>query len=54
MISLFDGFCIVAAIDLRLSPTVIAAVAVGGVIAGIVVIRALERPEAASEGARPA
>lgn len=54
MISLFDGFCIVAAIDLRLSPTVIAAVAVGGVIAGIVVIRALVRREAASEGARPA
>ena len=54
MISLFDGFCIVTAIDLRLTPAAIVAVAVLGVVAGVIVIRALVRRDAADEGARVA
>lgn len=54
MISLFDGFCIVAAIDLHLPPYVIAGVAVLGVVAGVVWIRRLVRREIAREGALPA
>lgn len=46
MISLFDGFCIVSAIDLRLPPVVIVAVAVLGVVAGVVVRRMLVRRDA--------
>jgi hypothetical protein len=49
LISLFDGFCIVAAIDLRLPPVVIALVAVLGVAAGIVAIRYVVRREATRE-----
>jgi hypothetical protein len=43
MISLFDGFCIVTAIDLRMPPAVIASVAVLGVAVGILAIRLLVR-----------
>lgn len=49
MISLFDGFCIVSAIDLRLPPWVIVTVAVLGVVVGIWVIRRLVRREVARE-----
>jgi hypothetical protein len=52
MISLFDGFCIVSAIDLRLAPWLIVTVAVLGVVVGVVVIRALVRRDAAGEPAR--
>ncbi|GAA3887874.1 hypothetical protein GCM10022381_32250 [Leifsonia kafniensis] len=45
LISLFDGFCIVTAIDLHLPPLVIALVAVLGVVAGVVVIRRVARRE---------
>jgi peptidoglycan/LPS O-acetylase OafA/YrhL len=39
LISLFDGFCIVSAIDLRLPMPVIVVVAVLGVVAGVVALR---------------
>jgi hypothetical protein len=45
LISLFDGFCIITAIDLRLSPVVIVVVAVLGVAVGILVIRRVVRRE---------
>jgi hypothetical protein len=45
LISLFDGFCIVSAIDLHLPPVVIALVAVLGVAAGILAIRRVARRE---------
>lgn len=48
MISLFDGFCIVSAIDLHLPPWLIVTVAVLGVVVGVVVIRALVRRDAAT------
>ncbi|WP_345761187.1 hypothetical protein [Diaminobutyricibacter sp. McL0608] len=51
MISLFDGFCIVAAIDLKLPPVVIVVVAVLGVAVGIWVIRLLVRRELSREAA---
>ncbi|WP_426515443.1 hypothetical protein ACPPVQ_12605 [Diaminobutyricibacter sp. McL0618] len=51
MISLFDGFCIVAAIDLRMPPAVIVVVAVLGVAVGIWVIRRLVRREVTREAA---
>jgi len=51
LISLFDGFCIVAAIDLRLPPWVIVVVAVLGVAVGIWVIRRLVRRELTREAA---
>ncbi|MGO4595285.1 hypothetical protein AB4Z18_15825 [Leifsonia sp. 2TAF2] len=54
MISLFDGFCIVSAIDLRLPPAAIVGVAVLGVVVGVVVIRALVRRDAAGENVRAA
>jgi hypothetical protein len=52
MISLFDGFCIVTAIDLRMPAVVIVAVAVIGVVVGIVAIRRLVRRDEAGR-ARP-
>ncbi len=51
MISLFDGFCIVTAIDLRLPVAVIVIVAVLGVAVGIWVIRRLVRRELTREAA---
>lgn len=51
MISLFDGFCIVSAIDLRLPAWLIVTVAVLGVVVGVVVIRALVRRDSAGEPA---
>lgn len=54
MISLFDGFCIVSAIDLRLPPWLIVTVAVLGVVIGVVVIRALVRRDAAAAPAEAA
>jgi hypothetical protein len=54
MISLFDGFCIVAAIDLRLPPWLIVTVAVLGVVVGVAVIRALARRDAAAAPAEAA
>jgi hypothetical protein len=46
LISLFDGFCIISAIDLHLPPVVIVVVAVFGVAAGILVIRRVAKREA--------
>ena len=46
LISLFDGFCIVSAIDLGMPPAVTVTVAVLGVVAGVVVLRALVRRDA--------
>ncbi len=48
MISLFDGFCIVSAIDLRLPPWLIVIVAVLGVVVGVLAIRVLVRRDAAT------
>jgi hypothetical protein len=45
LISLFDGFCIVLAIDLGLPPVVIAGAAVFGVAAGVAAIRNVVRRE---------
>ncbi|HEY2643012.1 MAG TPA: hypothetical protein VGI56_04585 [Galbitalea sp.] len=45
LISLFDGFCIVTAIDLHLPPVVTVIVAILGVAAGILVIRRVARRE---------
>ncbi|WP_022885347.1 hypothetical protein [Glaciibacter superstes] len=42
LISLFDGFVIVAAIDLHAPPWLVASLAIGGVIAGIIGVRRLE------------
>ncbi len=42
LISLFDGFVIVAAIDLHAPPWLVPALAIGGVVAGISVVRRLE------------
>lgn len=42
LISLFDGFVIVAAIDLHAPPWLVAFLAIGGVIAGILGVRRLE------------
>lgn len=39
LISLFDGFCIVTAIDLRMPAAVVVAAAVAGVVAGALVTR---------------
>ena len=47
MISLFDGFCIVAAIDLGMPPPVTSTVAVLGVVVGVLILRALVRRDAA-------
>jgi hypothetical protein len=49
LVSLFDGFCIVSAIDLHLPPVVIALVAVLGVVAGILVIRRVAKREARAD-----
>jgi hypothetical protein len=49
LISLFDGFCIVLAIDLGLPAVVIAGAAVFGVVAGVAAIRAVVRREAGRE-----
>ena len=46
MISLFDGFCIVSAIDLGMPVAVVVTVAVLGVVVGVVVIRHLVRRDA--------
>lgn len=54
MISLFDGFCIVTAIDLRFPPVVIVVVAVLGVVCGVIVIRALVRRDSTADAARAA
>ena len=51
LISLFDGFCIITAIDLHLPPLVIVVVAVLGVAAGILVIRRVVRRE--TRGSQP-
>ncbi|HEY4268623.1 MAG TPA: hypothetical protein VGM94_10575 [Galbitalea sp.] len=53
LISLFDGFCIVSAIDLHLPPYVIAIVAVAGVAIGILVIRRVVRRDAARASRPP-
>jgi hypothetical protein len=51
LISLFDGFCIVFAIDLKLPPWAIAAAAVFGVVGGVVATRrAVRHAEAAEPG----
>lgn len=50
LISLFDGFCVVAAIDLGLPTAVVVAVAVLGVVAGVL---ALRRALSGSIGAPP-
>ncbi|MEV8214170.1 hypothetical protein [Leifsonia sp. NPDC077715] len=47
LISLFDGFCIVAAIDLGMPPPVTITVAVLGVVVGVLLLRALVRRDAA-------
>jgi hypothetical protein len=49
LISLFDGFCIVTAIDLHLPPVLIAVIAVLGVLAGIWAIRRATKREIANE-----
>ena len=49
LISLFDGFCIVTAIDLRLAPWLVAVVAVLGVALGVLWIRIRVRHELARE-----
>ena len=51
LISLFDGFCIVSAIDLHLPPVVIALSAVLGVVAGILAIRRVAKREARADRA---
>ena len=43
LISLFDGFCIVFTIDLKLPPYVVAASAVLGVVVGVLAIRGATR-----------
>lgn len=43
LISLFDGFCIVLAIDLRMPGWVVASVAVLGVVVGVIALRARAR-----------
>ena len=50
MISLFDGFCIVSAIDLGMPVAVVVAVAVLGVVVGVLVIRHLVRRDAIARG----
>jgi membrane associated rhomboid family serine protease len=50
LISFFDGFCIVLAIDLRMPPWVVAAAAVFGVVVGVIAIRARVRQERGPEG----
>ncbi len=53
LISLFDGFCIVAAIDLRAPPVVIATVAVLGVVAGVFGLRRAVRHDAVRQTLPP-
>lgn len=52
MISLFDGFCIVAAIDLGMPPPVTITVAVLGVVVGVLLLRALVRRDSARHPAQ--
>jgi hypothetical protein len=54
LISLFDGFCIVLAIDLGLPGFVIVIAALFGVAAGVVAIRAVAKRETAGDVARSA
>jgi hypothetical protein len=49
LISLFDGFCIVLAIDLRAPVWLVIAAALFGVVVGVVAIRARVRQERALE-----
>ena len=52
MISLFDGFCIVAAVDLGMPPPVTITVAVLGVVVGVLILRALVRRDVARHPAQ--
>ena len=53
LISLFGGFCIVTAIDLRLAPWLVAVVAVLGVALGVLWIRIRVRHELARDAHPP-